>query len=126
MEELNSVHVKNFNSDLFNYNPLELNNLKDIWEEIKEADFYLIVKKGECKKSNNYKDVEKFDKEKELIRNIRIYYKNNFNCQTNCLAFILCNYIQNIYVLYIINIFNFLSFKRKIINNQIEELERTI
>ena len=77
MEELNNIHVKNFNSDLFNYEPKSM-NVKTIGEEIKEADFYLMVKRGEDIKENGGKNKELFDYEKELMRNIRREYKKYF------------------------------------------------
>ena len=77
MEELNSVHVKNFNSDLFNYEPKSM-NVKTIGEEIKEADFYLMVKRGEDIKENGGKNKELFNREKELMRNIRKEYRKYF------------------------------------------------
>ena len=61
MEELNNIHVKNFNSDLFNYEPKSM-NVKTMGEEIREADFYLIVKRAEDIKENGSKN-------KELFRN---------------------------------------------------------
>ena len=73
MAELNDIHVKNFNSDLFNYEP-KLMNVKTIGEEIREADFYLIVKRAEDIKENGSKNKELFDYEKELMKNIRRKY----------------------------------------------------
>ena len=74
MAELNDIHVKNFNSDLFNYEP-KLMNVKTIGEEIREADFYLIVKRAEDIKENGSKNKELFDYEKELMKNIRRKYR---------------------------------------------------
>ena len=73
MAELNDIHVKNFNSDLFNYEP-KLMNVKTMGEEIKEADFYLIVKRAEDIKENGSKNKELFDYEKELMKNIKRKY----------------------------------------------------